>query len=116
MLTIGIFSALGLLLLALKAGGRKTIGHDIFADVLITATLMVAFYGTYSGMTAAMVGGLTASLVLFLMRKTMVHEKLKIESINKTALGFNFAVPKLKWETKQPDWRKHNQYSEDQGL
>tara|TARA_R100001015_G_C4633536_1_gene198637 strand:+ start:3295 stop:3645 length:351 start_codon:yes stop_codon:yes gene_type:complete len=116
MLTIGIFSALGLLLLALKAGGRKTIGHDIFTDVLITATLMVAFYGTYSGMTAAMVGGLTASLVLFLMRKTMVHEKLKLNSVNKKALGFNFAVPKLKWETKQPDWRKHNQYSDDQGL
>ena len=116
MLLVGIFSALGLLLLALKAGGRKTIGHDIFADVLITATLMVAFYGTFSGMTAAMVGGLTASLVLFIMRKTMTHQKLKFESINKKALGLNFAVPKLKWETKQPDWRKHNQYSEDQGL
>ena len=43
MLTIGIFSALGLLLLALKAGGRKTIGNDIIVDVLITATLMIAF-------------------------------------------------------------------------
>lgn len=116
MLLVGIFSALGLLLLALKAGGRKTIGHDIFADVLITATLMVAFYGTFSGMTAAMIGGLTASLVLFIMRKTMTHQKLKLESVNKRALGFNFAVPKFKWETKQPDWRKHNQYSEDQSL
>ena len=46
----------------------------------------------------------------------MVHEKLKLESVNKKALGFNFAVPKLKWETKQPDWHKHNQYSDDQGL
>ena len=69
MLTIGIFSALGLLLLALKAGGKKAIGHDIFVDIMITGTLMIAFYGTYSGMTAAMVGGLTASIVLFLMCK-----------------------------------------------
>ena len=116
MLTIGIFSALGLLLLALKAGGRKTIGHDIFVDVLITATLMVAFYGTYSGMTAAMIGGLTASIVLFLLKKTVVHENLKLESTNKQLLGLNLSVPKVTWETKQPDWRKHNQYSDDQGL
>ena len=116
MLTIGIFSALGLLLLALKAGGSKTIGNDIVVDVLITATLMIAFYGTYSGMTAAMIGGLTASIVLFLLKKTVVHEKLKLESTNKKLLGLNFSVPKVTWETKQPDWRKHNQYSDDQGL
>ena len=41
MLLVGILSALGLLLLALKAGGRKTIGHDIFVDVMITITLWV---------------------------------------------------------------------------
>ena len=35
MLTIGIFSALGLLLLALKTGGKKTIGHDIFVDIIV---------------------------------------------------------------------------------
>ena len=43
MLTIGIFSALGLLLLALKIGGRNTIGNDVFVDILITATLMLMF-------------------------------------------------------------------------
>ena len=41
MLMVGRLSALGLLILALKAGGRKAIGHDIFVDVLITVTLMV---------------------------------------------------------------------------
>ena len=63
MLLIGIFSALGLLLLALKIGGRKTIGHDVLIDVMITVTLMVCFYGTFSGMAAAMVGGLCASVI-----------------------------------------------------
>ena len=80
MLLVGILSALGLLLLALKAGGRKTIGHDVFVDVLITITLMVCFYGTFSGMAAAMVGGLCASIVLFIMKKTMVHNP----NVNKT--------------------------------
>ena len=84
MLLIGIASALGLLLLALKAGGRKTIGNDIFVDVLITVTLMVCFYGTFSGMAAAMVGGLAASVTLFVLKKTMVHEVLEVKKQPRT--------------------------------
>jgi len=110
MLTIGIFSALGLLLLALKIGGRKTIGHDVVADIFITATLMVMFYGTYSGMTAAMVGGLVASITLFLMKKVMVHKKLQVETYKKKVLGVKLPMLSFSWQTKQPDWRHHNQY------
>jgi|TARA_S200002703_G_scaffold158219_1_gene168029 hypothetical protein len=110
MILVGILSALGLLLLALKAGGKKAIGHDIFVDVLITVTLMVCFYGTFSGMTAAMIGGLTASIVLFLMKKTMTHEKLVVEKHNKVILTkpMNVSIPtvKTKWKTVQPNWRK----------
>ena len=107
MLLVGILSALGLLLLALKAGGRKTIGHDIFVDVLITVTLMVCFYGTFSGMTAAMVGGLTASIVLFLMKKTMTHEKLQFTT-KKVDLPFGGKIPRphAEWKTIDPQWRK----------
>tara|TARA_R100000544_G_scaffold37056_1_gene26940 strand:- start:62 stop:394 length:333 start_codon:yes stop_codon:yes gene_type:complete len=109
MILIGILSALGLLLLALKAGGKKTIGHDVFVDVLITVTLMVCFYGTFSGMTAAMIGGLSASIVLFLMKKTMVHEKLTLEKNNKIIMSkpLNISIPtvKPKWKTVKPDWR-----------
>ncbi len=109
MLLVGILSALGLLILALKAGGRKTIGHDIFVDVLITVTLMVCFYGTFSGMTAAMVGGLTASLVLFVMKKTMPHEKLTVEKgervVMTTPVQIKIPTVTTKWKTVEPDWR-----------
>lgn len=107
MLLVGILSALGLLLLALKAGGRKTIGHDIFVDVLITVTLMICFYGTFSGMAAAMVGGLVASIVLFTMKKTMTHEKLvvKTQKID-LPLGMKVIKPKVTWQTIHPSWRK----------
>ena len=98
MLLIGILSAFGLLLLVLKVGGRKVIGADIFIDIAITITLMVCFYGTYSGMVAAMLGGLAASVVLFIMKKTMVHEVIAVKK-NK------YKVPIMKWEEKQPDWR-----------
>jgi len=108
MILIGIVSALGLLLLALKIGGRKTIGHDIFVDVLITVTLMVCFYGTFSGMTAAMVGGLCASIVLFIMKKTMVHEKLAVKQKPVRVFKVNFNRPAFQWEEVKPDWRKTN--------
>ena len=106
MLLIGIISALGLLLLALKAGGRKTIGNDIAIDVVITVTLMVCFYGTYSGMTAAMVGGLTASIILFILKKTMVHEKLTIVKKPHKFYKLDYSTPKVKWVECEPDWRK----------
>jgi len=107
MLLIGIFSALGLLLLALKAGGRKTIGNDIFVDVLITVTLMVCFYGTFSGMAAAMVGGLCASVTLFIMKKTMRHEVLSVRKQPKKVLNkFTINTPTIAWETVEPKWRK----------
>ena len=105
MLAIGIFSALGLLLLALKIGGRKAIGHDVFVDVLITLTLMVAFYGTFSGMAAAMVGGLVATIVLFIMKKTMVHQKFVVTTKPTKVLNFTLHTPRGKWEERQPDWR-----------
>lgn len=107
MLLVGILSALGLLLLALKAGGRKTIGNDIFVDVLITVTLMVCFYGTFSGMAAAMVGGLSASIVLFILKKTMTHEKLVVEKEKvDMPLGMKIIRPRVRWKTIQPDWRR----------
>jgi len=107
MLTVGIFSALGLLLLALKAGGRKTIGNDIFVDVLITVTLMVCFYGTFSGMAAAMVGGLAASITLFVLKKTMVHQVLEVTKQPKTIYkNFKVHTPKVQWVEVKPQWRK----------
>ena len=105
MLLVGIFSALGLLLLALKAGGRKAFGHDIFVDVMITVTLMVCFYGTFSGMAAAMVGGLCASIVLFVMKKTMVHEKLAMTKKKYKVFMVDFTGPTVKWKQHDPDWR-----------
>lgn len=104
MLLVGIASALGLLLLALKLGGRKTIGHDIVVDILITITLMISFYGTFSGMAAAMVGGLVASVVLFIMKKTMKHEKLAIKSKKVKFYKVNLSRPTAEWEEYDPDW------------
>jgi len=104
MILVGILSALGLLLLALKVGGRKAIGNDVFVDVVITVTLLICFYGTFSGTTAAMVGGLCASIVLFVMKKTMTHETLAIKT--KKVFNNKISVPYATWETHKPKWRR----------
>jgi len=39
---------------------------------------MYAFAGTYSGMIAAMVGGLIVSITLYVMKRTMRREELKL--------------------------------------
>jgi lysylphosphatidylglycerol synthetase-like protein (DUF2156 family) len=106
MLLIGILSAFGLLLLLLKVGGRKVIGADIFVDIAITITLLICFYGTYSGMVAAMLGGLISSIVLFIMKKTMVHEVLSVEKKKYKIWKYTPSHPTIKWQEKQPDWRK----------
>lgn len=106
MLVVGVGSALGLLLLALKVGGRKTIGMDIFFDVLITGVLILSFMGTFSGMAAAMLGGLFATVILFFMKKTMVHEKLKVIKTPIKVFSLNMNKRKIVWEEVQPDWSK----------
>ena len=61
MIFAGLLSALGLLFLIFKFGVRRVIAYDIPIDIAVTGFLMYAFAGTYSGMIAAMVGGLIVS-------------------------------------------------------
>ena len=78
MFTAGLIAAAGLLFLLFKFGIRRVITYDIFFDVAITAILMVSLAGTFSGMMAALFGGLIVSIVLFIMKRTMRHEKLSL--------------------------------------
>lgn len=108
MLLVSIGSALGLLLLALKLGGRKIIGMDIFFDVLITIVLIISFMGTFSGMAAAMIGGLFVTVILFVMKKTMVHERLTFTKKPIKVYKRVYNVPGIYWREVEPDWRKPN--------
>ena len=78
MIIAGLLSALGLLFLIFKFGVRRIISYDIPIDIAITSFLVYAFAGTFSGMLAAMIGGLIVSVALFAMKKTMYREELKV--------------------------------------
>ncbi len=83
MFLAGIIAAAGMLFLLFKFGVRKVITYDIFFDVLITFFLVIVLAGTFSGMIAALFGGLLVSVVLFIMKRTMRHEKLSLVKTKK---------------------------------
>ena len=76
MLLAGVIAAAGLLFLVFKLGIRKVLGYDILFDILISAVLMASLAGTYACMMSALFGGLLVSVVLFIMKRTMHHQKL----------------------------------------
>jgi Na+(H+)/acetate symporter ActP len=57
---------------------------------------MYLFAGTYSGMIAAMVGGLIVSITLFTMKRTMRREELKFVKTPK------FPYRAWRWIAVQP--------------
>lgn len=83
MIFAGLLSALGLLFLIFKFGIRRVIAYDIPIDVTVTAFLIYAFAGTYSGMIAAMVGGLIVSVTLYALKRTMRREELMLVKTKK---------------------------------
>lgn len=99
----GITAAAGLLFLVLKLGPRKVISYDILIDIAITTFLMWSLAGTYSGMMAALVGGLIVSIILFVMKKTMVREELRLNNKKiKVTKFIELPIPYFEWEKIDP--------------
>jgi membrane protein CcdC involved in cytochrome C biogenesis len=96
MIFAGILSALGLLFLIFKFGIRRIITYDIPIDIAVTGFLMYVFAGTYSGMIAAMVGGLIVSVVLYTLKRTMRREELQLVKTS------NFPYRAVRWVGVQP--------------
>jgi len=96
MIIAGVLSALGLLVLIFKFGMRRIITYDIPIDITVTALLIYLFAGTYSGMIAAMVGGLIVSVTLFVMKRNMRREELKLVKTQ------DFPYRALRWIGVQP--------------
>jgi hypothetical protein len=96
MIFAGLLSAAGLLFLIFKFGVHRVIAYDIPIDITVTAFLVYAFAGTYSGMLAAMVGGLIVSITLFVMKRTMRREEFKMVKTS------SFPYRAMRWVGVQP--------------
>jgi uncharacterized membrane protein YdjX (TVP38/TMEM64 family) len=102
MFTAGAIAAAGFLFLLFKFGVKRVISYDIIFDVLITTLLVVVLWGTFSGMMAALFGGLIVSVILFTLKRVMKREELAIVSEPATFFGFTFNMPKVRWVSVEP--------------
>ena len=76
MLSAGLLTALGIIFLLYKVGFNHILGFDILIDIVATIGLMYVFAGTYSGMMAAIIGGLFISIVLIIAKQFVSYKKL----------------------------------------
>jgi len=68
MITIGIMSAVGIIIVLFKMGMARVLAYDVYVDIAATAFLMYVFSGTLGGMIAAMAGGLFISISLLILK------------------------------------------------
>ena len=102
MMLAGILAGLGLLLLIFKIGLRKIIAYDIVIDIAVTSLLMVSLAGTYSGMIAALIGGLFVSVVLWVLKKTVTREELRLAKAHVQVGPIDIPAPTFKWVEVNP--------------
>ena len=74
-LMAGILAALAILILLCKLGLKRFIRHDIILDFAISMLLGVLFVGTMSGMMIALIGGITASIALYVIKQFIPKEE-----------------------------------------
>ena len=79
----------------------------IVGIMLFAGTTLEAVQNSYLLIAAAMIGGLTASMILFVLKKTMVHEKLVIEKEPIKFFKLDLSRPTVRWKEYQPDWIKN---------
>jgi fatty acid desaturase len=92
-ITGGIVSAMAVLFMAFKFGNiRRVLHFDIIIDIVSTLALTFMLAGTFVGMMTAIFGGAIISIVLFLLKKIIGHDKLTITG----------------WKpANRPDWITH---------
>lgn len=80
MFTAGLLTFLGFAILFSKLGTkilRRVLSFDLQIDIFVTASMVILLSGTYSGMMAAICGGLIFSLALSFTKHYIIgYEKL----------------------------------------
>lgn len=84
MAAAGCLTAIGVFILLLKLGLRNVLPFEVFIDVGVTIGLSILFKGTYSGLMAAIIGGITLSLLLTISKLFVRKEKLNAKRTSRT--------------------------------
>ena len=74
-LLAGVISACAILFLLAKFNIKRVCNYEKSVDILASIGLIVIFSGTFAGMMAGVIGGCIISAVLFILKRTVGHEK-----------------------------------------
>lgn len=77
MLLMGGLTAFAFFIFLLKLPApvrSKLLGFDLLLDIAATIAMMLAFAGSYSGMAAAVVGGLIFSALLIITKRLLGYD------------------------------------------
>ena len=97
MLSAGLLTALGIIFLLYKVGFKRVLAYDVIVDVVATIGLMYVFAGTYSGMMAAIIGGLFISVVLIIAKQFVSYKKLSCSWVLYSVKNIKLRRPTLRW-------------------
>ena len=97
MLSAGLLTALGIVFLLYKVGFKWVLAYDVIVDIVATIGLMYIFAGTYSGMMAAIIGGLFISVILIIAKKFVGYEKLTCSWVPFAIKNVKVQRPKFQW-------------------
>jgi hypothetical protein len=97
MLSAGLLTALGIIFLLYKVGFKHVLAYDVIVDMVATAGLMYMFAGTYSGMMAAIIGGLFISIVLIMAKYFVNYQKLSFSWVPFAIKNVKLRRPHLSW-------------------
>lgn len=99
LITAGLLSALGFMLIALKINRKlllRILGYDWIIDIGVTGLFMWFMAGTFSGSLVAIINGICISLVLWLGKNIMGYEVI------------DFSSRPYKWKAYPSTWTFYN--------
>ena len=76
-LIMGGLTALGVIILLIRAGLRRILQFGVFTDIIVSLGLIIFFAGTFSGLMTAAIAGIAVSAFLLLAKMFVRKPKPK---------------------------------------
>lgn len=79
MIIVGVLTAVAVIVLMFKINILRFLWVETLVDLLFTGALLMMFAGTLGGMIAAVIAGLVLSVALWIMKRRMGYERLRLK-------------------------------------
>jgi MFS superfamily sulfate permease-like transporter len=87
----GLLAALAMIFLLLKLNLKRIAKYDIILDIILTFFFIWIFAGTFAGMMAGLWAGAIISIFLWVVKRSVPREELRILKVRK------FPYRKIAW-------------------